>query len=343
MAVSIKTNRMLWGRAASRCSLPECRRELVIDALETDDPSLVGEAAHIVAEEPDGPRGDPAFPIERLNKYDNLILLCNIHHKQVDDQFKHFSVDRLRTLKGAHEKWVRECLSGFDKQRQEDDELWAAYVDEWAARAELGRWLEHTYSLLQVQPGMSAEFWRNLSSLQPWLLSRVWPSRYPQIRSALENFRRVANDLTNLFQQYAEQRGGGEFLQTRKIYQIEQWDEKLYHLLHKRFEYHVDLLQDLTYELTRAANYVCDKVREHLDRTFRLVEGVLLVRTGMDMRMMEYTYRPEYRTEERVQYPYPGLAAFRDVRGSRDVHRDVGKDPTSEESPELDPSEQGAK
>jgi hypothetical protein len=95
----------------------------------------------------------------------------------------------------------------------------------------------------------------------------------------------------------------------------------------------VDLVQDLAYELTRAANYICDMVREHLDRTFRLSQGVLLVRTGMDMNMMEHTYRLEYRPDERTQCPYPGLAAFLDLRSSRDIHQGAGDDPTSERPP----------
>src|SRR5438270_6324391 len=99
MALSIKTNRMLWGRAASRCSLPDCRRELVVDPIDTDDPSLVGEAAHIVAEQPDGPRGRSDLPLEQRNKYANLILLCNVHHKQVDDQVNYFTVERLTCIK----------------------------------------------------------------------------------------------------------------------------------------------------------------------------------------------------------------------------------------------------
>jgi tetratricopeptide (TPR) repeat protein len=112
MALSIKTNRMLWGRAASRCSLPECRRELVLDPpLDADDPSLVGEAAHIVAEQTDGPRGHSDLPPEQRNKYANLILLCNVHHKQVDDQVSYFTVERLASIKAEHESWVRTSLS----------------------------------------------------------------------------------------------------------------------------------------------------------------------------------------------------------------------------------------
>ena len=102
---------MLWGRAASRCSLPECRRELVLDPLDTDDPSLVGEAADIVAEQSGGPRGKSDLPHEQRND-PNLILLCSVHHKQVDDQLSYFTVETLTSIKAEHESWVRQTLSG---------------------------------------------------------------------------------------------------------------------------------------------------------------------------------------------------------------------------------------
>jgi hypothetical protein len=37
-----------------------------------------------------------------------LILLCGKHHKQIDDQTSHFTVERLREIKEAHELWVAE-------------------------------------------------------------------------------------------------------------------------------------------------------------------------------------------------------------------------------------------
>jgi hypothetical protein len=158
MGLTIKTNRMLWGRAASRCSLPECRRELVIDPLDTDDPSLVGEAAHIVAERPDGPRGLSDLPPDQRNKYGNLILLCNLHHKQVDDQEKHFTIELLASIKAEHESWVRTSLSSFDARKQAEDERWAGYIEEWAFRADLDGWLDRIYPLLQPIPGVSTDF-----------------------------------------------------------------------------------------------------------------------------------------------------------------------------------------
>jgi hypothetical protein len=55
--MSVKTTKMLWGgRAANRCAI--CRMELVMEATETDDASVVGEACHIVAQSEEGPRGN---------------------------------------------------------------------------------------------------------------------------------------------------------------------------------------------------------------------------------------------------------------------------------------------
>jgi len=111
--VSTKTHKMLWGRAASRCAFPECKRELVIDGNAVDDASLVGQECHIIAKEPEGPRGQSDLSSKKRDDYDNLILLCNIHHKHIDDQPNTYTVESLRHLKQAHEQWVSASLQGI--------------------------------------------------------------------------------------------------------------------------------------------------------------------------------------------------------------------------------------
>ena len=106
--ISTKTYKMLWGRAASRCAFPDCRRELVMEKTSADDASLFGEACHMVAKEPEGPRGTSPLNSKQRDEYDNLLLLCNIHHKVIDDQPNTYPVERLKTMKTEHERWVRE-------------------------------------------------------------------------------------------------------------------------------------------------------------------------------------------------------------------------------------------
>lgn len=73
------------------------------EGTETDDPSVFGEEAHIIGKAKNGPR---AKRIADIDTYSNLILLCRKHHKQIDDQVEHFTVERLRDIKERHEKWI---------------------------------------------------------------------------------------------------------------------------------------------------------------------------------------------------------------------------------------------
>jgi len=103
-----KTRKLLWGRSGSRCAF--CRSELIMDATPQDNESVVGEECHIISGKPNGPRYNPEFPIDKMDSYPNLILLCRIHHKIIDDQSETFTTDILRQLKANHERWVVETL-----------------------------------------------------------------------------------------------------------------------------------------------------------------------------------------------------------------------------------------
>jgi len=104
MTITDRTRRMLWGRSAARCAL--CRRHLVEDETDSSEASVIGEEAHIIARSPGGPRYAP-LPAEKVDHISNLVLLCRIHHKQVDDQVQDFPVETLRFIKAQHESEMR--------------------------------------------------------------------------------------------------------------------------------------------------------------------------------------------------------------------------------------------
>ncbi|MBF0135682.1 MAG: hypothetical protein H7833_02885 [Magnetococcus sp. DMHC-1] len=101
----------LYGRSGNRCAFADCRRELVLEATDADPTKQIGERSHIVGHSDDGPRGDPGFPRDQLDTYENSILLCPACHAQVDAQFNTYTVDRLRTIKADHERWVKKSLA----------------------------------------------------------------------------------------------------------------------------------------------------------------------------------------------------------------------------------------
>lgn len=109
MGISDKTRKILWGRSGNRCAV--CKQSLVVEAQEQDGESIVGEECHIISPKENGPRYDSIYPIISLESYENLILLCRMHHKIVDDQKESFTTEILRKMKAKHEEWVKNKLS----------------------------------------------------------------------------------------------------------------------------------------------------------------------------------------------------------------------------------------
>jgi len=113
MVISNKTRKLIWGKSGNRCAM--CRHVLCADATSEDDESIIGDECHIISKKTNGPRYDPNYPKNQLDSFENLILLCRIHHKQVDDQYKTYTEGVLREIKENHEKWV---ITQLDKDPQ---------------------------------------------------------------------------------------------------------------------------------------------------------------------------------------------------------------------------------
>jgi hypothetical protein len=110
VSISDRDRKILWGRSGNRCAL--CRRILVAERTSGDDDAVVGDEAHIAAQSPGGPRYGECAP-SAVNSYENLILLCKVDHKMVDDQKQHFTSARLLQTRKEHEAWVEHILDGL--------------------------------------------------------------------------------------------------------------------------------------------------------------------------------------------------------------------------------------
>lgn len=315
---------MLWGRAAQRCAYPKCVRELVMDATLTDDESLVGEDCHIVAQSDGGPRGPRLLTnedseayshlVNSRDTYANLILLCRIHHKLVDDQPSTYPIAELLKMKQTHESWVRQSLSGFDAVHQRSLEIYAGYIEEWASRVDLEEWADWTSSLLLPDPAIDKARFDSLKDLTLWILNRIWPTGFVEIECGLGNFSLVLNDLLSVFKRHSTDQFREGELWTERFYKSDGWSDRYDELLNE-YNDHIDLIHDLVLELTRAGNYVCDQVRALIEPSFRMREGALLVHRYSQLDLV--TIRPEYKPDERTPRPYPGLNTYLDLRSTR--------------------------
>lgn len=117
----------LWGKSAGRCQYDGCNRPLWQDDV-TQVEFNTAYIAHIIADKPDGPRGDPALSDQLKNDISNLMLLCDVHHRQIDkvDVAGH-PVDLLRAMKARHESRI-ELVGSLGPNRQSHVLLYGANV-----------------------------------------------------------------------------------------------------------------------------------------------------------------------------------------------------------------------
>lgn len=75
-------------------------------------PESIRDECHMVSPVPTGPRG--AIPLDDLDGYDNLILLCPNDHRLIDTLVDEYLRNRLLVIKREHEAWVRTTLAASD-------------------------------------------------------------------------------------------------------------------------------------------------------------------------------------------------------------------------------------
>ena len=121
MALSLPDTKLLWGRAAGRCSRDGCCRDLTRS--NQGQHYILGEQAHVTGQSPAGPR-----PIEQggPDTYDNMILLCPTCHTEIDKKPDLFPEDTLLAWKKKHEEWV--AAYGSERRYASNEELASAII-----------------------------------------------------------------------------------------------------------------------------------------------------------------------------------------------------------------------
>lgn len=117
----------LWGKAAGRCQYSGCNHSLYRDDV-TKAEFNSAYIAHIIADKPEGPRGDPIMSEQLKADPDNLMLLCDIHHRLVDkvDVLGH-PAEVLVDMKLAHEHRMN-LLTSIDEERSSHVLLYGAKI-----------------------------------------------------------------------------------------------------------------------------------------------------------------------------------------------------------------------
>jgi len=104
MSIKNKCRKELWGKSGNKCAI--CKKELFP---EREKKLNIGEECHIISSKAQGPRYKP--DLDDYDDYDNLILLCRNHHREIDELSETYTEEILRYIKTLHENWVNSSLN----------------------------------------------------------------------------------------------------------------------------------------------------------------------------------------------------------------------------------------
>ncbi len=98
ISISEPTVKRLFSLSGNECAFPDCNQRLV-----SEDGTIFGEICHIEAAMPGGERFNENQTNEERANFNNLILLCPIHHTTTDNVTK-YTVEVLSQMKKRHEE-----------------------------------------------------------------------------------------------------------------------------------------------------------------------------------------------------------------------------------------------
>lgn len=111
--ITEKTAQKVWADAGARCMFEGCSRDLSEVPLWTKA-ARVGYLAHIVASDPSGPRGSQADSHRLANVPDNIMLMCDEHHRLIDSFAPFFyTAEILNEMRQVHRDIVRSYLDSL--------------------------------------------------------------------------------------------------------------------------------------------------------------------------------------------------------------------------------------
>lgn len=109
----------IWVRAGGRCQYPGCNEVLWKDTLTLAQMNRAY-IAHIIADTPSGPRGDIILSEELRSDLNNIMLLCDTHHRLIDkEKVEDHSPELLRKYKKDHEARIELLTSLTSNHRTE--------------------------------------------------------------------------------------------------------------------------------------------------------------------------------------------------------------------------------
>jgi hypothetical protein len=107
---SLPTIKSLYSVSGNKCAFPKCNTPLV----DATSGKVTGRICHIKASSAGGPRYDASQSDEERHGFENLLLMCPVHHDVIDADEEAYTVERLQKIKKEHQQQTGELKDVFD-------------------------------------------------------------------------------------------------------------------------------------------------------------------------------------------------------------------------------------
>lgn len=291
-----KDVKVLWGRAGGLCSL--CKTRVSQESADASSAVPLGEAAHIVGESSEGPRGVSTLTADQRDGYTNRILLCPTCHRKVDKLPGDFPIERLHILKREHELWVEQQLAVVDERVRVGQEVYASLIDAAVEACDFADWHLWSSRAMASYPRWSSDRAAVLYSFRQRICGAAWPGQNLELERALQTLSICMNAAAQRFLAETEEQGD-ERVEVR--YYRNAASAPAYHMLFARWEQWAAHMELLIREATKAANWVAEIVRRDLNPGFFAVAGkfYLTIQDGLSF----VTVVPEFTADEKATLP----------------------------------------
>lgn len=297
MSIKQQDIKLLWGRAGGLCSI--CKIPLSEDKATINEAYPFGEQAHIIAEEPDGPRGKSDLTTDQRNGYHNLILLCPTHHAQIDKDAHGYPIERLHMIKVEHERWLENTRSAADVKKVADSAVYASLIDAAVEKCMLENWQSWSSYANSTSPMWKNEWIDNIDDFRMLVLRAIWPGTLPELERAIKTLAITIQRAVQVFMEHSELYG--DTWRETRFYKGVSCNTPEHRKVLKAYEDWIREQDRLIVESTKAANWLAENVRRDINPMFFVTNGKFMI---VSANIMGNCFSvPEYTQEEKDQLP----------------------------------------
>ena len=305
MPISERDIKLLWGRAAERCSFPDCSTELTQDKKLSSGSFPLGEQAHIIGLAETAPRGKSNLTREERDSYFNLILLCPNHHTIIDNNPEEYTVEKLHLFKDQHEYWVGHTLSeAKDSLKTAQSVIYADLIDATVEACQLDNWDKWASRAVSTNMNWDEDRHDRLFKFYNKILGAIWPKTLPELECSLKKLTYEIYEAVQTFDEHCKpSKSRDGILVEERFYKSQGWieDDNEYQQLFKQYDAWQNKCKDHMIEATKAANWLADIVRRDVNPLFFGTKGKFFVIMGPYDMLTFRSYFFEYTEQEKKE------------------------------------------